>query len=164
MATINKQTIEIPEGFELIKVNDTEYKIVKVEKKLPKTWEEFCDKYPYTPENCWITNFGEIKDVGGYGPRSYEVSKNLLPNKEYAEAILALCQLIQLRDCYRQGWKPDYTNISETKYAIWYSGNVICCDNIFSGNEILSFQSEELRDMFLENFQDLIEKIKPLYC
>lgn len=27
----------------------------------------------------------------------------------------------------------------------------------------LSFQSEEIRDLFLENFRDYIEKIKPLY-
>lgn len=34
--------------------------------------------------------------------------------------------------------------------------------HIVSGS-ILHFKSEEVRDLFIENFRDLIEKLKPLY-
>ena len=40
--------------------------------------------------------------------RDKDSDKNILPSKQAAEAHLALMQLHQLRDCYRQGWTPSF--------------------------------------------------------
>lgn len=155
------QTIEIPEGFELKKVSDTEYRIVKKEVVLPKTWVEFCDLYPVKRSEFYIENGSTITQLNCKN-RNFGSDKNVLPSKEKAEAILALCQLIQLRDCYNDGWKPDW-NEDSNKYVIYFFGdeptptiNVGCA-------KILAFKSAELRDEFFNNFKDLIEKLKPLY-
>jgi len=157
-----KQTIEIPEGFELKKVSDTEYKIVKKEKVLPKTWEEFCELYPVKEEEYFIGGSSEI--LGFYCENRFsDKDKNVLPSKEKAEAVLALCQLIQLRDCYNEGWKPDWKNENQYKYAFWFVKDDIKTGDLFCQPVLFAFKSKKLRDEFLNNFKDLIEELKPLY-
>ena len=152
-----KQTIEIPEGFELKKVSDTEYQIVKKEVKLPNTWKEFCKIYKVTEEERYITSISTFNPAPGGSSRHPMFSKNLLPNEEYAEAMRALCQLIQLRDCYRQGWKPNWADNIFNKYCISFDSNDCVQINSASLCRIFSFQSEEIRDKFFNNFRDLIE-------
>lgn len=154
------KTIEIPDGFELVQVDERNYKIVKKE-ELPKTWDDFCNTHSYKRGESWISGAAEVLEIN-YSVGMRRTRPNLLPNKEYAEAILALCQLIQLRDCYRQGWKPDYST-KNPKYIITYWESRLYTDTYSSRNVILSFQTEELRDEFYKNFKDLIEKIKPLF-
>ena len=152
---------------ELVKVSDIEYKIVEKKKELPKTWEEFCENYPYHVGEGRIESNQCVCRVSSplaNGRRDCLVDKTLLPNKEYAEAILALCQLIQLRDCYRQGWKPNWYNEDITKYTIeFYNGTSCQRGNKWTLQTILSFQTEELRNEFYDNFGDLIKKTKPLF-
>lgn len=156
-----KQTIEIPEGFELRKVSDTEYKIIKKEKVLPKTWEEFCELYPIK-EGYFIENKSEIFKTSN-SSRLSNRDRNVLPSREKAEAILALCQLIQLRDCYNEGWKPDWKNEDQYKYVFWFVKDDIKTVDLFCQPVLFAFKSKKLRDEFLNNFKDLIEKLKPLY-
>ena len=156
-----KKTIEIPDGFELVQVDEHNYKIVKKNSKLPKSWSEFCENYPYISGESYIQSNCCISELAS-GPRSFAGSMNVLPNKEYAEAILALCQLIQLRDCYRQGWEPNYST-KNAKYVITYWEGSLIRDRYSNRNVIFSFQTEELRDKFYWNFKDLIEKTKPLF-
>lgn len=161
------QTIEIPEGFELKKVSDTEYRIVKKEKFLPKTWEEFCEAYSIKKDEYFIGSGSELLNIGCKN-RLSNSDKNILPSKEKAEAILALCQLIQLCDCYNDGWKPDWF-ARDQKYTINIDTDIINHHIIFNKGgyiyspNVLAFRTEELRDEFLNNFKDLIEKLKPLY-
>lgn len=155
------QTIEIPEGFELKKVSDTEYKIVKKEKILPKTWEEFCEFYPIKSDEHSLGIGSAI--ITTVRERRLEIDRNVLPTKEKAEAILALCQLIQLRDCYNDGWKPDWKNENQYKYVFWFLKDNIKIGYLFCQPVLFAFKSEKLRDEFLNNFKDLIEKLRPLY-
>ena len=69
-------------------------------------------------------------------------------------------QLHQLRDCYRQGWEPDWLDYKSKKYCIVYDGNICnhvivitTCTRVF-----LSFQSKEIAEKFVNNFSDLIKK------
>ena len=156
------QTIEIPEGFELKKVSDTEYKIVKKEKSLPKTWEEFCELYPIKKDECFIETRSDIVRANCKNRNSCS-DKNVLPSGEKAEAILALCQLIQLRDCYNDGYKPDWKNPRQEKYTIYYNTNYPDKGTNCVSVRALAFKTKELRDEFLDNFKDLIEKLKSLY-
>jgi len=90
-----------------------------------------------------------------------ELPKNF-PNREEAEACLALAQLCQLRDRYNNGWKPNWEDYNETKYCIEFcQGRIETIDRV-NCHKILTFKTEDLRDKFLENFKDLIETAKPL--
>lgn len=159
-----KKTIDIPDGYTLVKVSDTEYKIVKNESGLPNSWEEFCKNYPIKIGESWTTACSDILvyDRDSDRGRNEIKDKNLLPNKEYAEAILALCQLIQLRDCYNEGWTPDWKDdVNKPCITLikdeWEPISYVCFCQVFC------FRSKALRDKFLENFRDLLDKIKPLY-
>ena len=160
-----KQTIEIPEGYELVKVSDTEYKIQKKERVLPKTWEEFCELSPYIKgKEHFINGASYIIKQNTCELRDPITDANVLPSKEAAEAVLALCQLIQLRDYYNGGWKPDWSDNAFDKHCILFVNekinNVTICSN---NRHILVFKTRELRDEFLKNFKDLIVKLKALY-
>ena len=131
-------------------------------KDLPKTWEEFCKNNPIKPDEVFITNESDIVDANFHSDeRENIIDANLLPSIEYAKAMLALCKLIQLRDCYNDGWEPDW--IREAAYpCIFYCRGKIKLDTRFSYHCILAFKSKELRDTFYNNFKDLIEQAKLL--
>ena len=73
---------------------------------------------------------------------------------------MALCQLTQLRDCYRQGWVPDWSNCGEIKYSIVVQYTKITSIGKWNVQSFLSFQTSEICDKFLKNFKDLIELAK----
>ena len=127
---------------------------------LPNTWEEFCKNYHTCENDSCIDSFSNIVTYSNNHERSSIVDKNLLPNKKYAEGILALCQLTQLRDCYRQGWKPDWSNCDEIKYSIVLQYAKISSIERWNVQSFLSFQTSEICDKFLNNFKDLIELAK----
>ena len=124
---------------------------------LPKTWEEFCNNYKVQKEACFIDSDSDIVVVSS-GTRLIDSDQNLLPNKQAAEAHLALMQLHQLRDCYRQGWEPNWSD-GEDKYCIVRSYNdtnhLVAA---YKGAKVfLSFQSADIARLFLKNFRGLIE-------
>ena len=68
-------------------------------------------------------------------------------------------QLHQLRDCYRQGWEPDY--LSQSNSTIWYIekyGNIFTINSTRYHVSFLSFPTQKLAGLFLTNFEDLIEQ------
>lgn len=147
--------IEVPQGYEIDKEKSTFENIVfkEVKNELPETWKEL------EVIKGWFVNYMcEITNVYGF---SFSASKNVFATKEQAEASIALAQLSQLREVYRNGWVPDWDNDNE-KHCISLVNNKIKRVVYFSSNNFLSFQDEETRDLFLENFKDLIEQAKPL--
>ena len=163
-----KQTIEIevPEGKKAVWKNN---KVVfeDVTPKLPKTWEEFCDLYTIkSTEEYYIDGDSSIRAYSpGYNSdlrsvRTYGMDCNLLPSKGAAEAHLALMQLHQLRDYYRQGWKPK--SEEETYRIIKRTDNTYAINWGYKRNAFLSFQTNELAQEFFENFEDLIKKADDL--
>lgn len=93
---------------------------------------------------------------------SFEGNCDVFPSKEEAEACLALSQLCQWRDRYNDGWKPDWNDYESSKYIIEYNEDKIEVDTYESVQRVLAFKSPEIRNKFLEDFQDLIEQAKPL--
>lgn len=156
----NKTEIEFtfPDTMELVKIGENVFE-VKVKSELPKTWEEFCKTHPievrkeaYCSGNLaflWFTT-SSCRD------------KCTWPNKQYAEAALALCQLVQLRDCYNDGWMPDWTDRTSDKFAIYFNANKVETTVNGATQRVLAFETAKLRDKFLENFRNLIEIAKPL--
>lgn len=152
--------IEIPEGKKAVLEGN---KIVFKDDipELPKTWKEFCDTFNVPDGEYYIDNTSEIEVHSGRY-RDYDQDKNLLSSEEAARAHLALIQLHRLRDCYRQGWKPDWNNARETKHCIVYSKNTIQTCVYSTLRYFLAFQSHEIAMEFLENFRDLIEQAEDL--
>lgn len=155
-----EKRIIAPEGYVIKAIDiingEAVITFMEEERKLPKTWEEFCEMYPIKADECYIDALGRERRI--------REDENLLPDRATAEAILALCQLIQLRDCYNKGWKPDWKRNNDKKYLIKIEREEIGCDDAFLwASSPLFFKSAELRDEFLRNFRQLIEKTKPLY-
>lgn len=154
-----KQTIEIevPEGKKAVWKNNY---VLFEDIELPKTWEEFC-KGHFVDLNgeFYIDYQSSIRsNKDGYYNRAENYDKNLLPSKESAEAHLALMQLHQLRDCYRQGWVPDWNNVNQNKYCIENHSNIHYNVSYTSSVHFLAFQTDEITEEFLHNFEDLIKK------
>lgn len=134
--------------------------IYKKEKELPKTWEEFCKNNKVKDEEVFIDECSVIVETES-GYRDSIVDANLLPSEEYAKAILALCKLIQLRDCYNGDWKPDWREAS-FKYVIKFYDGCVYKDSSLRYKNLLAFKTAELRDTFCNNFEDLIKEAKLL--
>ena len=118
---------------------------------LPRSWEEFATNYARV--GYYISSDGKPLMCASSGKFS---SPHVCPSKKSAEAHLAMIQLEQLRDCWRQGWKPEWN--SSVKYAIkWDTDNL----TVYMAKVIhsfLVFPTYEMAKEFLECFRDLIEK------
>ena len=148
--------IEVPIGYEIDKEKSTFEKIVfkKSVKELPKTWGELGEfKGFYITTNSLVSSIRSSSDA--------KADTCTFKTEEQAEASIALAQLSQLRDVYRDGWVPDWTT-SDTKYVIWVIENEVKKDSSMRLGIFLSFQDSDTRDLFFENFKGLIEIAKPL--
>ena len=119
--------------------------------RLPKTWEEYCAKHG--------ENSDMIKASLDY---AYTViNRYAFSDYKQTEAHIAMIKLHLLRDEYRQGWKPDWSD-NCYKYGVKW--------NIFPRKKelivtwrnydplFLSFPTEEIAREFLSNFRNLIEE------
>ena len=127
-----------------------------IKKELPNSWEEFVEQNKIKNNESYITGLSDICHVDKDRVRLSSEDRNILPNKETAEAFLALMQLIQLRDCYRDGWKPDWSEGSVKYSIVNYNGKIDMKENI-SNSRLLSFPTPNLRNKFFSNFRDLIK-------
>lgn len=149
--------IIIPQGWEIDEVRGNKIILMESKKKLPKTWEECCEllgKGEYIDEESKICNYTTHCGAS-------KANENILPTG-LGKSILALCKLLVCREVYRQGWKPDWKKGTENKYCIINNFNEIQPTNYCFVDRVLSFQSAEIRDQFLENFKDLIKEAKEL--
>src|SRR5574344_1623091 len=127
-------------------------------KELPNSWEEWAKLNSKISDEYFIGISSDIHHIEEMN-RINGIDNHLLATQKDAEAILALIKLKRLRDTYRQGWKPNWKN-SSVKYVIKYYDTAITGGTFKHYNAILSFQSADIRDKFLENFKDLIEQAK----
>src|SRR5574344_1475142 len=159
-----KIQINIPDGKKLVGTKVENGVIIPIfenkEVELSRTWEEWCaknksNKFVYIRKDSEIKTFivavDEVLDP--------IQDRNAIKGESRAESFLALMQLMNRRDEYRQGWKPDWRDDSD-KYVITYYKTAITCDMFLHYNAILSFQSADIRDKFLEDFRELIEQAK----
>ena len=132
-----------------------------IKKELPNSWEEFVEQNKIKNNESYITGLSDICHVDKDRVRLPSEDRNILPNKETAEAFLALMQLIQLRDCYRNGWEPNWDD-DFCKYTIVNMKGIIDVNETISHSRILSFPNPNLRNKFFSNFRDLIKTAKEL--
>jgi hypothetical protein len=153
MKTLN---IEIPEGYEIDQEKST-FKTIVFKKKsetLPKTFEEL-----NLIEGAFVTTYSEVELVSHVNADFSNY--NLFATEKQARASIALAQLSQLREVYRNGWEPDWTDYSDKACIDFYEDGIKIIWYSVTPT-FLSFQSWEIVEKFLENFKDLIEQAKPL--
>lgn len=77
----------------------------------------------------------------------------------------ALQQLIICRNAYWKiddDWKPNFLDDELVKYCIVTCNDEVISDCCWQANAILVFRTEEIRDVFYDNFKDKIEECKCL--
>lgn len=115
---------------------------VKPEPVLLKTWEEYAGEHIIQNGSSLVLNFPDDK-------------------QELMKAFSALYKLIRLRDCYNDGWMPDWAD-DTIKHTIGFPKNELWKGRCVYCSAVLAFKTEELRNEFYGNFKDLIEIAKPL--
>lgn len=157
-----KQTIEIdvPAGKKAVWEDGT-LKFIDDKPSMPKTWEEFCKVHPLQQTDTFLAPNSELEYAiawrTGRPTRMVGADRNCLPTQGAAEAHLALMQLHQLRDYYRQGWTPNWLD-NNSKWGIFNRRNEISVQPIVNWAGFLSFQTAETAEEFLKNFRALIEQ------
>ena len=125
----------------------------------PKSWEEYCKINPYLIKGTDIflhsTGLVEVS----YSSLKREDYPGVMPSKERAEQFLILNKLLQIHDYYNQGWKPNWKDDTD-KYVIWSFENELHLDVSTYASSLFAFKSKEVRDIFFENFENDLEKVK----
>lgn len=133
--------IDIPNGYEFARVDNQQVVFEKVEPQYPKSYEECCDILQ-------LEHIFELKDL--------TIDEEKLTN--------SFIRLKRCRDAYWKiagGWKPNL-NSKQHKFALSNVGNKISFEVYGEYNSILCFPTEEMRDVFYENFKELINECKEL--
>lgn len=160
--------IIIPQGWEIDKVEDNKVIIKESKKELPKTWEECIAKIKdleYISNNGGIYKLDFNADIV---TNQMQLNGDMVTNQindipvGLGKPMLALMQLLVCREVYRQGWKPNWFDSKTKKWVIENINDNITSMAYMQTSKVLSFQSAEIRDQFLENFRDLIEEAKEL--
>lgn len=153
-----KQTIEIevPDGKKAV-WKDNKIVFEDIKPPLPKTWDEFCEQNLIKKGEYFLNSFSTSEPGTCETIRHKDSDRNILPSEQAVEQHLALMQLHQLRDCYRQGWIPNYAENSK-KWSIRKFKNKLYAYSACHYSSFLSFQTEEIAEQFLTNFKDLIEQ------
>ena len=114
--------------------------------------------YPKTYEECYDESNTELHFI--------------YVDKDERNSYESFIQLIRCRNaywkiageemCLDRPWRPDWENYNEHKYCIYITENTVNTGLFYNDNTILAFPTKEMRDIFYENFKDLIEQCKEL--
>lgn len=150
--------IEVPTGYEIDTEKSTFERILFKEAKptLPQSWEELnrVDGYFIYPDSaiCSVS----MRDT------THE-NENILPTRELAEAMLAMCQLLQLRDRYNGDWKADWTDGESKATIVYFESKIQVRENYWAARS-MTFKSHAIAEQFLDapKIRELLEIAKPL--
>ena len=133
-----------------IKEVDGKFKLIPKQSQYPKNYDECC--------KVLFPNTIELGKVSAYGYKGKLLTK-------FGELLIC-------RDAYwkiagdqtglGKPWEPDWSNASQRKYCIVNTEGNIRKWVQKTTNKILAFPTEEMRDIFYDNFKDLIEACKEL--
>ena len=159
------KSIVVPDGWECVVENG----IVSFREKKgqnsnpPRSWEEFCEKFPIQTEETFIDIDSSIIPINHERERKLGKDRNQCVSKKEAEAFLALMQLRQLRKAWVGDWEQSKTDdmIGVILYSI--NGKEVIADSCrYWANSVLSFPNFIMARDFLNCFKDLCEKAKIL--
>lgn len=157
---MNSKELLIPDGWRVKEVIDNRVILEEIDAiSRLKTWEE-CYKALGKGEVI-LSDSSIAKGFNLSDPKSTTMS--IVP-ENFGRKVLALCRLLVCRNAWwkQLGWKPDWGDGKNKKYAISITKNNPYCYDTYAFNAILAFPTREIRDQFLESFGDLIEEAKEL--
>ena len=149
---------KIPDGFEFDVVVDGKIILKPIKPKYPSTYEECCKVLRISERVQLSYTYPEVECSNVY----------LTGEKHLLDAFIKLriCRNAYWKIAGEQmglgePWEPDWTS-NKPVYCISVCENIIVKGRWYIDNKILAFPTEELRDIFYENFKDLIEQCKEL--
>ena len=155
---MNEVKIQIPDNCKLIKDGNT-YIVTEKKQGPPRSWEEFCERYPIQKGEAYVDTCGNIGVRNTEYERSRCASKNWCVSKKEAEAFLALMQLRQLRKAWVGDWEPKigkhFSVISDTDKGLDVIGS-------FDIVRSMTFPDRPMAEDFFDCFRDLLEKGRKL--
>ena len=138
-----------PIGYEIDRHKSTFEKIIfKKIPENPKTWEEYCSLMK--GKTVYYTNCNTII-VSGFSD-----AHDKFVTKKRAEQFIALGKLLQLRDYWVGGWKP---NLPINPVFAVKNNTVV---NLIRITLPLTFPTKEMAEEFKDCFSDLIKQAYPL--
>ena len=140
----HQDKVELELGDYELKQEGDKWFAVKKKPKYPTTYEECCEILKVDTEHT----------LEGVPLISYNVC-----------VLEALQKILICRDAYWKiinDWQPNWNNSEEIKYVIFFDGDILEKGKYSTTRRILAFPSREMRDIFYENFKDLIEECKEL--
>lgn len=156
---MNEVKIQIPNNCELIKDGDT-YVVREKKQEPPRSWREFCKKYPIRKKERYISGLSLILSTTEVDRKVGD--KNFCTSKEEAEAFLALMQLRQLRKAWVGDWEPSSDGFLGVIFYDIYKKCINTNYGVIGDPGPLSFPTEEMTGDFLNCFRDLCEAAKIL--
>ena len=116
-------------------------------------------QYPKTYEECvralQLTNFELPTEIGYKGILLHRFQQLLICRDAYWKIASKQIGL-------DKPWKPDWKSFYSMKHCIGTDKVIVGRCNRTTGNKILAFPTEEMRDAFYDNFKELIEQCKEL--
>ena len=142
----------IPNGYELDRNRSKEGKIV-LRRSILK-WEDLktISGY-YVDGSSLIIETPPLSTINN--------NKNIFPSIEEAEAVVALSQLLQLRNHYNDRWEADWTD-GTVKHCISIQHGMPVVSQLTQTRRSLAFRSDVIAKNFLKYNSDLINIAKPL--
>lgn len=142
---------KIPDGYEITEVSKDKVFIKPIKSKYPTTYAECCDVLNIPNDERYI----DIDVPLDYNKLVSTFTELLICRKAYWKIAGEEMGL-------DKPWEPDWTNLDQLKCCIWVDvGEFITMINV-RGQHILAFPTEEMRDIFQENFKKKIEQCKEL--
>lgn len=139
----DKVQLLLGKDFEIIQEDDKTF-VVRKQPKYPKTYVECSGVI-----NKVARNLNECKD-----------------SETYKTELMYACQkLLICRDAYwklANDWQPNWEDEEQCKFVIYRFRGSILKDSTYINPSILVFPTAEMRDIFYENFKDLINECKEL--
>ena len=156
---VTEITIQAPEGMVIDEENSTfsKIKFKPKEKQYPKSLidlDGIINAY-------FVDTYGEIFVVIN---NPVHTNKNLVMycTEKQAKAAKALAALTLFVKAYNENWEPDYEN-DERNFIIDIDGEKNFYITSYTNNPyLLTFKTEEVANVFLKNFEDLIKEASPL--
>ncbi len=151
--------LDIPDGYEFFGINDdNKVVLTKKQPQYPKIYEECCIIIGFNSDTLKLNN-------------PFNINRDTHPYIKHLDNLIeSFCKLHICRDAYwkiageqmglDKPWEPDWLDTNTQKYCIYYVGDEIKKQPMLEVHHFLAFPTAEIRDVFYENFKELIENCK----
>lgn len=143
-------SLTLPEGYEFVdgRGNVVHTNLITMRKIIPP--------FPATYEECCkiMGMYPKINDLHGYKGHEFTKLQRLIVCRD------AYWKLIGERKGLNKSWEPDWEDGANLKYSIDSRMNQIRMISGWFEQKLLSFPDEDIRDVFYENFKNLIEECR----